>query len=388
MLDIGAAALARLRASHTAPVLLRITDLGGVPHIVPVTAGSVTADASRLVRRAVSLEVADGAGLFDPADTSSVLSPFAGATVEVFQGISSRMVRTASAFTAAFGPAFSHTTVVYGDDETDWFPVGVFTVTEASEKSGPGGKSVSLTGEDVSTRINRPWSAEWPIAAGTTVSAAIRAILTDAGVASSAMSITVPSSFVTPSLILGGSSNGSPVQSCADLAEACGYTFSVSASGIFETRQMPSPWNDPQMDATGLLLSIDRKIALKDAVNGVVVQAEGTGMLEPWRAEKWIDDAESPLRRGGPYGENPLLVSTSMVSSVAQAEQAAELLFGGSVGFTFDVETVPMPHVDIGDVLSFTHGGRAFTTVVESFSLPLDAGSAQRLTVRAVTYGD
>ena len=388
MLDISPAALARLRASHTAPVLLRITDRAGGAHIVAASGGQVTADAARLVRRAVSLEVADGSGLFDPADVSSVLSPFAGATVEVLRAVSSRMVRTASAFTAAFGPGFSRTTVVYGDDETEWFPVGVFTVTEASEKSGGDGRAVSLTGEDVSTRINRPWSSEWPVAAGTTVSAAIRSILTDAGVASSAMSITVPSSFVTPSLILGASSNGSPIQSCSDLAQACGYTFSVSASGVFETRQMPSPWNDPQMDATGLLLSIDRKIALKDAVNGVVVQAEGTGMLEPWRAEKWIDDAESPLRRGGPYGENPLLVSTSMVSSVAQAEQSAELLFGGSVGFTFDVETVPMPHVDIGDVLSFAHGGRTFTTVVESFSLPLGAESAQRFTLRAVTYGD
>lgn len=380
MLPLNDLSATRLRGSHTAPILMTATGPDSTVALFP-TAGQITSDLGRNVRRQLSFTVPGSA--LAPAGQIGVLSPLAGSTIAVWRGIGSKVARRGSPFTDAFGPEFNHLWVTWAEDEVQFLPAGVFTAVETSIATTSEGDVLTVQAEDKTTALNRPWTKELHIRYGTPASEALRLILAGQGIPESGYAINLPSDYSTPALLLGADTGSTPLEACVDLAKVCGHHFYADTSGRFTTAPMQSTLDAPQAMLDGQVVTgIDRTVQVGQAINGVVVRAEGSSMLSPARAEVWDDDPLSPLCRKGIFGEAGKVVASAKILNQSQADQVARVLFGAWAGVEFEVMTIPQPHLECGDVVQVEVGGIDVTAIVESLTLPLDPEQEARLTLR------
>lgn len=89
-----------------------------------------------------------------------------------------------------------------------------------------------------------------------------------------------------------------------------------------------------------------------------------------------ITSASSPIRAAGPYGRVTRFYASDLVTSQAQADDAAAsmLVRYASAGRTEPVRAVPDPSIQLGDVTRvLTQDGDRYTARVEHITLPLTA---------------
>ena len=114
--------------------------------------------------------------------------------------------------------------------------------------------------------------------------------------------------------------------------------------------------------------------------NMVVVDGKAPdGGGPPPHAVAEITDPASPIRVAGPYGRLPRFHSSDLITTQAQADEAAaaQLVGYASVGRSERVEAVPDPAVELGDVARvYTRDGDAHTGRVTSLVLPLTPDDA------------
>jgi len=68
----------------------------------------------------------------------------------------------------------------------------------------------------------------------------------------------------------------------------------------------------------------DRETKLTETYNGVIATGEGPEIATPVRAEAWDDDPTSPTYRYGLFGQVPYLYSSSLLTTQAKAQAAAD----------------------------------------------------------------
>lgn len=314
--------------------------------------GNVSQDASRIVRRSLSLEIANPDGAWTPAGPGD---PFWwDRYVKVERGIRAGGV--------------------------DYYaPLGVFLIDQPQSSGG----TLSISGADrVDRALRSKFTAPTSYASGSRVGLTIQAILVEAGIGSDRWSIDDGGS------VLGATRSyevdDERMAKAKELATDFGLEVFADADGWITVRPirdpsvLPAVWDFREgIDST--LLELSKSWSRERFYNHVLVTGERADST-PVRAEASVTDPGSPLRVTGPMGDRLYKYTSAMITTTAQAQSVADSLLWqlALVQEELSVGHVPHPGLEAGDAVRIAHQESRTDDVymIDSITIPLGAGSA------------
>lgn len=342
MLNIGARALSLLNTSHGVTGRLRASINGG-PFTYPVTMldGSVAVTGNSEIRRKLTATIA-----------SHIDSP----ECDVFR----------TEIRAEYG-------IVLPTGGVIWIPQGIFVVTDA-EESGPG--QIAIKGTDRWLRIQNARFLQ-PV---TTSGLHLDAIVQFARGADPRIQVQRLSSKT--------SRHNSSVwerdrdKAVSELAKSAAVDVFFNHIGELEIRDqvdigsgVPN-WNIAEGDG-GALITSKRGRKQGNTYNAVVAQGEAPDGQPAVRAVAYVKDTKSPIFFGGPFAQRPKFYTSSLITTQAQAQAAADGMLNKAAGIAkvLSLESVPHPGLDAGDIITVeVQRGRYERHIVDAFTLPLGPG--------------
>lgn len=329
-----------LRGSHRRRVSARVVD--GLPVGDPaggtelrVLDGEVTLETDADVRGQLDVLVAPelyGPDLF-PEDPTDLLAPYG---VELYVELIYDVVTDADPFV---------------------LPLGYFLVELVEQPDGPG-SPVRVTGRDRSgLMLDQRLTAPRQYPAGSTLQTIVDDLLADALPG-------VPAVFPDGD---GSDTIGRQLvverdrwEAVLDLAVGRGLRAYFAADGQLTLDRPPDP-TVPVFTVNagpgGVLVSLQRSQSREGAFNGVVASGEAPSDRPPVRALVVDDDPASPTYwfATGPrrFGQVPRFYTSSLLTTVAQCEQAAAAILRDREGLPYrlDLGSVPAPQLEPDDVL-------------------------------------
>lgn len=338
MLSVSAAFTSALSASHTVASRADVcTTAGQVLATLDVVGGSVTADETAAVRRTCSATIIDRAGTLVPYTAGDLLHPASGNELRLYRGVR------------------------YADGTEETVPLGVFRLSRPRISDSVDGLTIDVQGYDRAKRIQRSrWVDPYMIPSGTNVATAVQALLDDRwgpGLTYSLMTTTR----TTPAVTFGVERDNDPWKDAQSLAAAIGAELFFGPAGQVVMRPIPDAATSPPVasfveGAGSTMVSVTRDLDEDRTYNGVIVVGEGTGTPVPVRYDAWDANPYSPTYYLGPYGKVPYFLTSSLITTQAQAQEAAEGQLRRVLG-TFEqvtVEAIPQPALEPGDVVRIT----------------------------------
>lgn len=334
--------------------------------------GSVEMDARRQQRGSCTLELIDPDGEWMPTDKDHPLNPAAGRILRVGRGV-----------------RYTDGT----DDEV--VPLGAFRITGTKADESADGIKLTVEGVDFSWIITRAqWVRPWGIASGTTVETAIWHILEDRYPGIIAWDFP-PTTHTLPPLVygLGSDDETDPWSAAQELATNSGFDLYFDRNGVVQMAQTPDP-NGTAVATYGpgeteVVVSAARDWNGDDLFNGVVITAENANLVNPLRGEAWDDDENSTTYRYGPYGEIPLIEtsSTSLTQRAVQAAADERLRRVLGIGAGLEWTQVVNPALEPGDIIRHTRdalGVDQVNFVIDQIVYPLTAGEPMSAIGRSI----
>jgi hypothetical protein len=277
--------------------------------------------------------------------------------------------------------------IEFDNGTQEYVPLGVFVITEVKVTDNNEGVSISLRGEDKSIIVSRnKWTSSYQMVNGTletSLTSLLQNRYTDIVTDFPTTNVTVNQ------IILGSDSQLDPWKDAVEIAQLVGYDLYFDVKGVCTMRQFPT------LDAASVVATyqegsgttiteLDRNISTKETYNGVIYSIEGSQVTTPIRVEIWDDDPASPTYRYGVFGSVPTFVTTSLLSTSAEAIKAASLLLNTYIGQQeeIDFSSVVDPSLDVNDVIYVKAEGAKVdrTVIIDSLEVPL--GYTESLTVK------
>lgn len=370
MYPISQAMRDALTRPHDAIFKAELYDNGVLAKTLDVLGGLVDVDANADRRRRCRVGLVDPDGSLTPADLSGLLAPN-GNELRLYRG-----VRVAGV--------------------EHWCPQGVFGIMQTDTVDRGQGVMLEVQGQDRSRRVARArWDQAYAIAPGTDTATAIRDII-DSRLPGLSYNFT-PTSRTTPLVLLGEQRENDPWKDATKIAQADGLELFFDADGVCVLRPVPDAATAP-VDWTysegGVLLELERQLTSDRTYNAVIVTGEGTGLTAPVRAVVMDTDPASPTYVGNPVGSSdfgfaPRFLTSALITSQQQAEDAGAAMLRSSLGASEDVRFsgVVNPAHEAGDVVEVRRGASKVDAryVLSSFGVPLDVTSPLRATTRKRT---
>ena len=374
-------ASARFRAalpySHRIYEYADVVTPGGETIQLRITQGSVTVDRSAQYRRSCTMVCFDPTGTLTPSNAESVVSPF-GSRILPYQGI------------------------LYQDGTSEVYPLGDFyisnvTVTQANPANNQG-TSIAITAYDKSRRISRnKFLSTYSIAQGTKVVNAITTLVSMTFPDAQFDSITHGMTLPYPLTYAVGDD---PWKAITDLAVSIGCVVYFDANGKCVIAP-PTDVNAPgspvwtYIEGPGCTMT-DVDVVYDDGAlyNGVTVvgatPANSASGTPPVQATVWDMDPTSPTYRYGPYGQVPMVVNDTTITTVADAQASAASLLNGQLGLTTqtNVQTwAANTALEVDDVVQVERASVKATGlyIVDAMTIPM--GSAVTGTPASAIYG-
>lgn len=383
--------------SHTAVSAATLGTYSTVEKVLTpnLVGGSVTVERGRANRRTLTLDLVDVDGSLMPSGSSSSLNPLAGKIIRPYRGV---------AFPGGTEQANLWDGVQLWDgdqlwdgtditpDTTEMVPLGAFRITSVDPKDDEGGVQIQVEGVDLSWLLARAvWTSPWAISAGTSVTDAITAIMSDrAGY----VTVDVDGlSYTLPPLITGTGSqdNRDPWQVIQELGDTAGVDVFFDQTGILTYQSAPTVLANPRLrygpDDVRVVLAAERKFDADSAYNGVTVIGESVSNESPVKVSVWDQTPGSPTRLDGPYGNIPEIYQTGTITSTVQARTVAEqrLRHHLGVGVGLDWGMIVNPALDVNDIIQVERPNLnvAGQYVIDALTIPLSA--REPMTVRGRT---
>lgn len=170
-----------------------------------------------------------------------------------------------------------------------------------------------------------------------------------------------------------------------DLARSLGKILYYDHAGILQLRDAPAPLT-PVLEVApgrgGVLVSMSRSLSREGVYNAVVAVGEAGDSKAPARAVARDMNPASPTYWNGPYGKVPRLYSSPLITSNAQAGQAATALLRSVVGFphAVDFSAVPNPALEPLDQVRVRYRDGSVIHAVTTLTVPLTAEQAMTAT--------
>lgn len=316
--------------------------------------GEVTIDGTRDIRSTAKIRVPgsfgqDGRSAF-PRGRSNLLAPFGN---EVF--------------------------IRYGIDigtEVLWTPLGYFRFTTTDQDDAPH-NPISLRCEDrmatlIDSELIFPRVYNPPAVVGDVFDDLILDVYLDAVIEFDDLTNMIPLN----RQVIAEKNRYEPLK---ELAESFGKIFFWNDVGVARIESPPDPdvitW-EVRSKRGGVLVNAARRLTRKEIANAVVVEGEGGDTDDPVRAIAFDNDVNSPTMFGGRFGKVPTFLTTPLVTTQSQAENAAVVLLRRqAIGapFELDFDAITNPALRPFDVVRVTYSnGDRDVHVVDSVTIPLD----------------
>lgn len=311
--------------------------------------------------------------------------------ITVLGSVMVRVTMTRTNWTVAT-PSLTALNVRLSSDQgvSEYCPLGVFLLDDVAVTDTASGAYVEIAGADLSRKVDRnAWDTTYTVQPGTNYSDAIAAMLQDR--MPDIVLNFASTEQVTPQLQFGQSSSNSPWQDVQQMAQSIGYEVYFDARGVCVLRAVPDPdvvesqW---EFEDTGhpVITSLVRRISDSNTYSKVIATGEGTGNDVPVQAIAIDDDPASPTYYLGAYGTVTYRFSSPLILTTDQAQAAADAMLRSVKGATeaVEIDVVPMPAVEPGDVVTVTRGrsrveGRF---LIDQVTTPLDPADTMHLTAR------
>lgn len=270
--------------------------------------------------------------------------------------------------------------VTYMDGSSERVPVGTFVITSISGDIHTGPLTIAASGLELLLK-----RALWDTAQSTATWA------TPADFMAFHIPDTIPGA-----TFVNASTNGAGVLAArtwdaqtdkmtalSEVAASIGAELFCDANGTFRLVDIPDPadltvapvWN-VSVGESGVMVSAVMELASDGVFNRVVASGENAGdNAAPVSAEAKITSTSDPLRYGGPFGKVTKSYASSLITTTAQAQAAANamLVKYKAANRTVALETIPNPALDAGDRIRVIYGP-AHTPeihIVNAFDIPL-----------------
>ncbi|CAB4156534.1 Domain of unknown function DUF5047 [uncultured Caudovirales phage] len=358
MYPVTDAFLSSVRKSHISKIKVEIYDVanGEIISYASPTAGSVTIDSRRTIRRQCNLEFVDTDGTLVPRNNrSSVFLPY-NREIKIYRGVQ------------------------YFDGTEELVPLGVFQITTVEVTDTAQGIKINVEGSDRSLRIQKAkWTSHnFSIDADTPKELAIKQILqdrypnvkTDFPATGQVCPITYPT--------LDQSSD--PWKEALKISESAGMDLYFDANGVARMRPIPDPdLGQPLIEYTdgadSVLTQLGRNLSTDESYNHVIYTGEGTNLTIGVIGEAKDENPSSPTYVNT-YGSVPIFKSSPNILTVAEAEEAARAelkkVIGASEKISWD--QIVNPAHDVYDLIKIVRNpsGVSATLMIDTITIPLD----------------
>jgi hypothetical protein len=252
-----------------------------------------------------------------------------------------------------------------------------------------GGIAIKVHAQDLSYAIKRNvWQQPFSIPSGLLYTDAVKSMVVDRLPSQTAFNLSSTTA-TTPLLLYGAQQGGDPWTDVQELAAAIGFEAFFDATGVFVCRPVPDPsTGDPvwAFDETVVPLVAEAEFDLssEQTFNDIVVVGQSTSSENPFSAEAYDNDSNSPTYILGPYGRVSERVNSSLITSQYQAQAMAYAALYASLGAanTVKLTVVPMPALEPGDIIKVVCGNVKAdgTYMINSMVTPLSPADPQQLT--------
>lgn len=252
-----------------------------------------------------------------------------------------------------------------------------------------GGTSIKVHVNDLSYAIKRNvWQMPYTVPSGLLYTDAIKAMVLDRLPSQTAFNLSTTTR-VTPLLVYGAQQGGDPWQDIQELAQAIGFEVFFDPTGVLVCRPVPDPrvgepvWSFDE-NAVKLVAEAERDLSSDQTFNDIVVVGQSSSTANPFSAEAFDDDPNSPTYILGPYGRVTQRLTFSLITSQDQAQAMANAALFNSLGSadTVTLTVVPMPALEPGDIVKVVCSNVKAngTYMINSMTTPLSPADPQLLT--------
>jgi hypothetical protein len=281
--------------------------------------------------------------------------------------------------------------VQFSDGTTEYVPLGVFIITDVNILDSNDGVVVVVRGDDRGLRISRnKWIQPYQMTSGS-LESSITSLLQNRY---SDIQTNFPTTNVTiQQVVLGTTSPNDPWKDAVEICELGGYDLYFDVNGIATMRQFPSLDGSPvveifQEDEGTTITSLSRDISTRNTYNGIIYRLEGSNITTPVQVEIWDEDSASPTYRYGVFGEAPTFVTTNVLSTQAEAVQAASILLNKFIGAQEQIsfDSLVDPTLDANDVIYVKANGAKVDrlAIIDSIQIPLSPSGQMVTRTRVV----
>jgi hypothetical protein len=252
-----------------------------------------------------------------------------------------------------------------------------------------GGTAIKIHVNDLSYAIKRNvWQMPFTVPSDELYTDAIKAMVLDRLPDQTAFNLATTTR-TTPLLVYGAQQGGDPWQDIQELAQAIGFEAYFDPTGVFVCRPVPDPrvgepvWSFDE-NAVKLVAEAERELSSEQTFNDIVVVGQSTSTANPFSAEAFDDDPNSPTYILGPYERVAQRLTFSLITSQDQAQETANAALFNSLGAadTVTLTVVPMPALEPGDVVKVVCSNVKAngTYMINSMTTPLSPADPQQLT--------
>jgi hypothetical protein len=362
MYAVSARFLQALTTSHSITVRAQAFYEGSLTVAdLPIQDGSVTVDRGSKVRRTLSLTVSNPKYLpWDPLDP---LASY-GQSLVITRGIR------------------------FSGGVVEEVPLGTFRIDEpqGDVHFGP----VTLTGQSsecyiVDDKFLTPKTTRGYSTCVDAITALIRETLPDSVIVNSTSDSRNPACAITT-----WDANADRWDAVRQIALAMQAEIYVDALDRFVIADVPEVLSsrvvwDIAEGGGGTLMSAARQMSRTDVYNAVVASGENTASnVAPVSAVVYDDDPLSPTVWGGPFGKVPKFISSSLWTTVAACQAAAEYTLFDAIApnVATSIDSIPNPALDGGDCLRISYADRKELFILQSASIPLTADGSFAVSLR------
>lgn len=368
---VSDAFLREIQKSHEVVAYVDVITHDNRTFRLDATDGSVSIDRTADIRRRCTVSCVDRDGTITPINAESILTPF-GTELRPYRG-----VRYTSGVMAG---------------AVEVVPLGVFRLSKATVSDSVGGSvDIKLEAYDLTRTVRRDkFTDVYTVKSGTNVVEAIKTIL---GRTLPDLVFDTFASTVATSAPLVYDADSDPWDAASSLAASIGCEIFFTATGVLRVAppvdidHLPAPVVTYDEGDNANMLDLDVVFTDDPGYNGVVLTAQAAGSdSPPIRSVVWDNEPSSPTYHLGPYGEVPMFVTNSTVTTQADADSAAAAALNQVLGFTSSLSVVVMvnPALDANDVVQFIRqrSGVNAKYTVDALTIPLRSNGTSGLVVR------
>lgn len=359
MWTISPTAQQTITASHS--ISIRATAntaaLGSVT--VPVSGGSVTADATSQVRRTATVVIADPT--LWPSNPLDILSPL-GSELYVEYGI------------------------VIPGGACEWIPLITGVITDV-ERTVPASQGLQVALADRSSKVTEDeFVSPTQIGGGTTTYVQALVGLVQHLYPNVVVLDTTGNTTVCPVLDVNKDRWSEGVE---QITTAIGAEAHFDQQGRLVVRPQPTLAGNIVWQATtgagGVLVSETSAQKRELVYNQVIASGMRSDGTSPVYAVAQDTDATSPTLYGGPFGAKTRRFSSALLTTQPQALSAAQALLERTRGEQANVTltTIANPALEPGDLIKVRTPVSSTLYIVDKVTTPLEPGTAQQITTRS-----